>query len=363
MADMILKDVAKAYGEVKVLSNINLDIKKGELIVFVGPSGCGKSTALRLICGLEHASAGDVRIDGVSIRHLPPSRRGLAMVFQSYALYPHMTVAQNMGFSLRMEGVPKAERMAKVREAAALLRLDALLDRKPRDLSGGQRQRVAIGRAIVRKPKVFLFDEPLSNLDAELRVQMRFELARLHRELAATIVFVTHDQVEAMTLADRIVVMREGRVEQVGTPMDVYRDPDNTFVAGFIGSPRMNQLAARVEAVTEGTVSVSFEGIACDPVKVLAHGAGLQVGAPVTLGIRPEQMIADGPGEAAAKARVEFVEHLGGTSFAYAPSFPAGALIAAADPRRGPLGEMEPHLFRFHGADCLLFSEDGRRVR
>jgi ABC-type sugar transport system ATPase subunit len=363
MAQLEIDGVWKRFGIYEVIRDMTLSIADGEFVVFVGPSGCGKSTALRLICGLEHASAGDVRIDGVSVRHLPPSRRGLAMVFQSYALYPHMTVAQNMGFSLRMEGVPKAERMAKVREAAALLRLDALLDRKPRDLSGGQRQRVAIGRAIVRKPKVFLFDEPLSNLDAELRVQMRFELARLHRELAATIVFVTHDQVEAMTLADRIVVMREGRVEQVGTPMDVYLDPDNTFVAGFIGSPRMNQLAARVEAVAEGTVAVSFQGLVGGPVSVPLVSAGLEVGMPVTLGLRPEYLIAGGPGEAATEVRVEFVEHLGGTSFAYSPAFPAGPLIAASDPRRGPLLELEHHVFRFHGADCLLFSENGQRIR
>ncbi|MBC7479309.1 MAG: sn-glycerol-3-phosphate ABC transporter ATP-binding protein UgpC [Pseudorhodobacter sp.] len=361
MAQLELDGVTKRFGTYEVIRNLTLSIADGEFVVFVGPSGCGKSTALRLICGLEQVSEGDVRIDGVSVSRLEPSRRGVAMVFQSYALYPHMTVAENMGFSLRMEGVPKAERAVKVREAAVLLRLDALLERRPKDLSGGQRQRVAIGRAIVRKPKVFLFDEPLSNLDAELRVQMRFELARLHRELGATIVFVTHDQVEAMTLADRIVVMRDGRVEQVGAPMDVYRDPDNTFVAGFIGSPRINLLDGRVEAVEAGFATVGVNGLTGGAVQV-ALRADVQIGTAVKLGIRPEHMLVDGPGEGAIAARIEFVEQLGGASFAYAPGFPAGALVSAADPVRG-VRALETHNLHFRGADCLLFGSDGARLR
>ena len=361
MAQLELDGVTKRFGTYEVIRNLTLSIADGEFVVFVGPSGCGKSTALRLICGLEQVSEGDVKIDGVSVSRLEPSRRGVAMVFQSYALYPHMTVAENMGFSLRMEGVPRAERAVKVREAAVLLRLDALLERRPKDLSGGQRQRVAIGRAIVRKPKVFLFDEPLSNLDAELRVQMRFELARLHRELGATIVFVTHDQVEAMTLADRIVVMRDGRVEQVGAPMDVYRDPDNTFVAGFIGSPRINLLDGRVEAVETGSAMVGFDGLIGGAVRVPLH-ADVRPGTAVKLGIRPEHMLLDGPGECAIAARIEFVEQLGGASFAYAPSFPAGALVSAADPMRGARA-MAMHTLHFRGADCLLFGGNGVRIR
>ena len=363
MAQLDLDGVTKRFGTYEVIRDLTLSIRDGEFVVFVGPSGCGKSTALRLICGLEQASEGDVRIDGVSVNGLQPSRRGVAMVFQSYALYPHMTVAENMGFSLRMEGIPKAERAVKVREAATLLRLDALLDRRPKDLSGGQRQRVAIGRAIVRKPKVFLFDEPLSNLDAELRVQMRFELARLHRQLGATIVFVTHDQVEAMTLADRIVVMRDGRVEQVGAPMDVYRDPDNTFVAGFIGSPRINLLDGRVDAVAAGAATVGFDGLIGGPVRVPLRSTDCQPGMTVKLGIRPENMLIDGPGEGAIAARIEFVEQLGGASFAYASGFPAGPLVSAADPARGALRAMQTHTLRFSGADCLLFGTDGARIR
>ena len=358
MAQLDIDHISKRFGTYEVIRDMTLSIADGEFVVFVGPSGCGKSTALRLICGLEHVTGGDVRIDGVSVGHLQPSRRGVAMVFQSYALYPHMTVAENMAFSLRMEGVTKAERMAKVREAAALLRLESLLDRRPKDLSGGQRQRVAIGRAIVRKPKVFLFDEPLSNLDAELRVQMRFELARLHRDLRATIIFVTHDQVEAMTLADRIVVMREGRVEQVGPPMEVYGDPVNTFVAGFIGSPRMNLLEARVEARLPGAVEVSFAGLAGGPVRVPVRDAPAP-GDRVTLGIRPEQLAVGGTGEAAIEARIEFVEHLGGSSFAYAPGFAAGPLVAAS----GPIRPLETCRLAFRGADCLLFAADGTRIR
>ncbi|MGI9301899.1 MAG: ABC transporter ATP-binding protein, partial [Gammaproteobacteria bacterium] len=228
----------KSFDDVEVIKGVDLDINDREFVVFVGPSGCGKSTLLRMIAGLEEITAGDLIIDGEKANDVPPAERGLAMVFQSYALYPHMTVADNMGFSLRLAGTPKPERAEKVREAARILQLEPLLDRKPKALSGGQRQRVAIGRAIVRNPKVFLFDEPLSNLDAALRGQMRIELARLHDALDATMIYVTHDQIEAMTMADKIVVLRSGLIEQVGSPLELYHHPNNLFVAGFIGSPK-----------------------------------------------------------------------------------------------------------------------------
>eukprot|EP01031_Cornospumella_fuschlensis_P053709 gene53709-biopygen42438 len=240
MADVKLTQVRKSFGNIEIIRGVDLDIKHGEFVVFVGPSGCGKSTLLRAISGLEDISSGELRIGDQVMNHVDPSKRGIAMVFQSYALYPHMTVRENMGFALKHAGVPKAEVTAKVDAAANILGLGPLMDRKPKALSGGQRQRVAIGRAIVRDPQVFLFDEPLSNLDAELRVHMRIEIARLHRELGSTIIYVTHDQVEAMTLADKIVVLRAGVVEQVGAPLELYDNPANTFVAGFIGSPRMN---------------------------------------------------------------------------------------------------------------------------
>ncbi|MEN9895607.1 MAG: hypothetical protein RIR97_1459, partial [Pseudomonadota bacterium] len=240
MTGLILRDVKKSFGAVDVIKGVNLDIKSGEFVVFVGPSGCGKSTLLRMIAGLEDITSGDLEIGGTRMNDVDPSKRGIAMVFQSYALYPHMTVRENMGFALRFAGMPKAEVDKQVNEAARILELGPLMDRKPKALSGGQRQRVAIGRAIVRHPNVFLFDEPLSNLDAELRVHMRIEIAKLHKSLATTIIYVTHDQVEAMTLADKIVVLRAGIVEQVGSPLELYDSPANLFVAGFIGSPKMN---------------------------------------------------------------------------------------------------------------------------
>src|SRR5215212_2498175 len=244
MADVVLKNVQKSFGRIKVIHGVDLDIRDGEFVVFVGPSGCGKSTLLRLIAGLEDITAGDLFIGGERVNDLVPAKRGIAMVFQSYALYPHMNVYDNMAFGLELAKSSKAEIDAKVREAARMLQIEALLERKPRQLSGGQRQRVAIGRAIVRDPRVFLFDEPLSNLDAALRVQMRVEIAKLHHELSATMIYVTHDQVEAMTLADRIVVLDAGRVMQFGSPLELYHHPANRFVAGFIGSPKMNILPA-----------------------------------------------------------------------------------------------------------------------
>src|SRR5690606_30890441 len=246
MAGLRLAKLKKKFGPVDVINNVDLDIADGEFVVFVGPSGCGKSTLLRMIAGLEEITAGDLFIDGRRCNDMEPRERGIAMVFQSYALYPHLTVYENMSFGLTLNKTPKAEIDARVREAARILKLDLLLDRKPSQLSGGQRQRVAIGRAIVRKPGVFLFDEPLSNLDAALRMEMRMEIAKLHKELGATMIYVTHDQVEAMTLADKIVVLEGGVVQQIGTPIELYKKPANKFVAGFIGSPKMNFLKVEV---------------------------------------------------------------------------------------------------------------------
>src|SRR5512145_585317 len=288
MATVTLRNIRKSFGDVEVIKGINLEIEDRSFVVFVGPSGCGKSTLLRLIAGLEEITAGDLLIDGERTNDAPPDKRGLAMVFQSYALYPHMTVAGNMGFSLRLAGVPKAEREKKVIEAARALQLEALLDRKPKELSGGQRQRVAIGRAIVREPKVFLFDEPLSNLDAGLRVQMRIELAKLKEDLHATMVYVTHDQVEAMTLANKIVVLRAGFVEQVGSPLELYHHPRNLFVAGFIGSPKMNFLPARVIAMSDSAVTVRLTGIGDLDLPVRSND--LKPDEPVTVGVRAERL-------------------------------------------------------------------------
>src|SRR5438105_2006360 len=280
MAELKLTAARKSFGNIDVLHGIDLAVKDGEFVVFVGPSGCGKSTLLRVIAGLENVTGGEVHIDGERVTHLPASDRGLAMVFQSYALYPHMSVRKNMAFALENMGLKPAEIEARVISAAAMLRLTDYLDRKPKALSGGQRQRVAIGRAIVRDPKIFLFDEPLSNLDAELRVATRKELAALHAELGGTMIYVTHDQVEAMTLADRIVVLRAGRIEQIGRPLDLYNHPATVFVAGFIGSPSMNLLPGRLHA---GAVTIGDLILAAD-----ADGGG--EGRTVTVGLRPEHV-------------------------------------------------------------------------
>src|SRR5580692_7923476 len=286
MATLQLRNLRKSYGPVEVIKGVNLDISDREFVVFVGPSGCGKSTLLRMIAGLEEITSGDLMIDGKKVNRVGPADRGLAMVFQSYALYPHMTVRQNMAFALRLAHVAKAERDRKVDEAARILQLEPYLERRPKDLSGGQRQRVAIGRAIVRQPKVFLFDEPLSNLDAALRGQMRIELLRLHEELNATMIYVTHDQVEAMTMADKIVVLQAGQVEQVGSPLELYHHPTNLFVAGFIGSPRMNLMEAKVvEPDGSGTTVALSSG---QRMSVAVETGTARSGDTVTLGIRPE---------------------------------------------------------------------------
>ena len=304
MSGLELQQVIKRYGATQVIHGVDLTIEDGEFCVFVGPSGCGKSTLLRMVAGLEETTAGKIHIGSRDVTHVDAAERGVAMVFQSYALYPHMTVEENMGFGLKMTGHPKEEIKAKVAEASRILKLDQYLKRKPKALSGGQRQRVAIGRAIVRGPEVFLFDEPLSNLDAELRVDMRVEIARLHKEIGATMIYVTHDQVEAMTLADKIVVLRAGRVEQVGKPMDLYNDPDNRFVAGFIGSPSMNF----VEGVVQGDqVTVAAFGGRSITTSVALPAEGEKV----TVGLRPQSVVVSAGGAVTLDLR----ERLGAVAY------------------------------------------------
>lgn len=318
MTYLQLENITKKFGEFNVIKGVNISAEKGEFVVFVGPSGCGKSTLLRMIAGLEDVSSGELSIDGKAVTYEEPAKREVSMVFQSYALYPHMSVYDNMAFGLRMMKLPEAEIKRRVGDAARTLQIEALLERKPRALSGGQRQRVAIGRSIVRNPKIFLFDEPLSNLDAELRSQMRVEIAKLHNRLGATMVYVTHDQVEAMTLADRIVVLRGGLVEQIGSPTDLYDRPANTFVAGFIGSPRMNFLSTKVEKVGAGTLHLAHSGVIGGSLFV-AHSSADKVrpGDEVIVGLRPEHLKihSDKPN---FELILDFAENLGGSTQIYA---------------------------------------------
>ncbi len=331
MSGLKLRDVRKSFGTLEVIKGVDLDINSKEFVVFVGPSGCGKSTLLRMIAGLEPISAGDLEIGGQRMNDVDPSKRGIAMVFQSYALYPHMTVRENMGFALRFARVPKDEIARQVQQAARILALEPLLDRLPKQLSGGQRQRVAIGRAIVRNPQVFLFDEPLSNLDAELRVHMRIEIARLHKELQTTIIYVTHDQVEAMTLADKIVVLREGEVAQAGAPLDLYEDPDNLFVAGFIGSPKMNFLSGRVIGTEAGAAAIELVNQGGIRLTKRLAGPLPAVGDAVTLGVRPEHLGQAGQGIADLSVKIDVAEHLGSTSYLYANTGSAEELTIERD--------------------------------
>lgn len=335
MGSISLERVGKSFNDFQALQDISLDIADGEFVVFVGPSGCGKSTLLRLIAGLEEVSAGRVKLDGVDVTHAQPGQRGLAMVFQSYALYPHMTVRQNMAFPLKIARVPASEARKKVDAAARALDLTSLLERRPKALSGGQRQRVAIGRAIVREPKAFLFDEPLSNLDAELRVAMRLELTELHRQLTTTMIYVTHDQVEAMTMADRIVVLNKGKVEQFGTPLELYRRPVNRFVAGFIGSPKMNFIEGEM-AARKG-----------------AH----------TLGVRPEHLrLTAGLGEDVITGTVRVAEQLGADTFLHVDTGGPRLLIVRAEGGRSFAHEDEVHLLP--DPDNLhLFDKQGLAIR
>lgn len=352
MTGVTLNQAIKRYGETQVIHGIDLEIEDGEFCVFVGPSGCGKSTLLRMIAGLEETTEGQIHIGAREVTHMDPAKRGVAMVFQTYALYPHMTVAENMGFGLRMNGVEKSEINKKVQDASNILKLDQYLKRKPKALSGGQRQRVAIGRAIVRGPEVFLFDEPLSNLDAELRVEMRVEIARLHNEIGATMIYVTHDQVEAMTMADKIVVLRDGRIEQVGAPMDLYRDPDNRFVAGFIGSPAMNFLDCDI---VDGKV---LHPALSEPLDVPVNvPAGMSK---VTLGIRPEHIAVDRAGDTCT---VDLTEALGGVSYTYLLT-PNGdkLIVEEREDQRSKQGERIGLSVRPERA-MLFDSETGHRLR
>ena len=361
MSNLTLKAVRKSYGSAEIIKGIDLTIKAKEFVVFVGPSGCGKSTLLRMIAGLEHISAGDLEIGGKRMNDVDPSKRGIAMVFQSYALYPHMTVRENMGFALRFAGIAKDQIAKQVGDAARILALEPLLDRLPKELSGGQRQRVAIGRAIVRNPDVFLFDEPLSNLDAELRVHMRIEIARLHKELQTTMIYVTHDQVEAMTLADTIVVLRDGRIEQVGKPLELYDDPANQFVAGFIGSPQMNFLAAKVIEARAGEVVLELvnQGNVRVTLPVTAVPA---VGDAVSVGVRPEHFGAAGAGAADIALKVDVAEHLGSTSFIYANTRSGEQLIVEREDVRHELGQ-DDLVVSISAANAFLFDSAGIRLR
>jgi ABC-type sugar transport system ATPase subunit len=343
MSFLRLDHVVKRFGALAVVNGVSLTADKGEFVVFVGPSGCGKSTLLRMIAGLEEISGGDVSIDGRVVTGVAPADRQVSMVFQSYALYPHMSVRDNIAFGLKMAKTPKGEIAGRVAEAARILQIEPLLDRKPRQLSGGQRQRVAIGRAIVRHPKLFLFDEPLSNLDAELRTQMRVEIARLHRELGATMVYVTHDQIEAMTLADRIVVLRAGRVEQIGTPTELYDRPANTFVAGFIGSPKMNFLPATVAGIEGRSVRVSHPAFAGGDVHVTpGNGRMPEVGSRITLGLRPEHLSLGGAAPLLTLT-ADLAENLGGSTQIYGTAS-GGAAVTMVVPGRPALtpGEILP---------------------
>jgi multiple sugar transport system ATP-binding protein len=360
MAGVKLVNVQKSFGDVKVLQDINLEVIDGEFMVFVGPSGCGKSTLLRLIAGLEEITSGELTIAGRLVNDVPPAERGIAMVFQSYALYPHMNLYDNMAFGLKLAKVPKAEIDAAVQQAAKVLHIEHLLDRKPKALSGGQRQRVAIGRAIVRKPEVFLFDEPLSNLDAALRVRMRYEFAKLHEDLKTTMIYVTHDQVEAMTLADRIVVLSTGKIEQVGSPLELYEFPVNKFVAGFIGSPKMNFIEAEIAQASATQAVVKLKSGAQIRAEVDATGA--KPGDKVTLGVRPEHLDPRAT-DNLIESTITFVESLGSATHAYSSypgvdealtcDLPGHSQVRAGDTLRVGIP-----------ADCAhLFAADGHAYR
>ena len=355
MARISLQNVKKSYGQTHVIKGVDIQIEDGEFCVFVGPSGCGKSTLLRMIAGLEDISSGELRIGETVVNDLPPAQRGVAMVFQSYAIFPHMTVRENVAFGLTISGASKEEKDAKVAEAARILQMEHLLDRRPSQLSGGQRQRVAIGRAIVRKPQVFLFDEPLSNLDAALRMDMRMEIGKLHQQLGATMIYVTHDQVEAMTLADKIVVLKDGQVMQIGAPMDLYHDPANLFVAGFLGAPSMNFLKVTVEGVSGGKVLVSNGAL--DPVEVSGKRASFKPGDQAILGLRPQYLsVAAGAGR--LHGAVALTERLGAETVVEVTLKDGNPLIAAlSQDAVFPLGQQVN--LDFDPAKAHLFPDSG----
>jgi lactose/L-arabinose transport system ATP-binding protein len=361
MAGLSLKNIKKGFGAIQIIKGVDLDIANKEFVVFVGPSGCGKSTLLRLIAGLEDIDEGTLHIGGKDVTDAEPIDRGIAMVFQSYALYPHMTVGENMGFGLKVSGMSAAEIKERVDEAAKSLQLGPYLDRKPKALSGGQRQRVAIGRAIVRKPEVFLFDEPLSNLDAELRVHMRIELARLHQKLGATMIYVTHDQVEAMTLADKIVVLSAGRIEQVGAPLQLYDDPNNLFVAGFIGSPKMNFIKGKLQSQNGKTTSIALLGDARLTID-LPLKSTLAAGTEVIVGIRPEHF-GDSNGKGMRlDLKADVTEDLGEITYVHAYT-PDGTHIVIE--KRGDRNVKEGNTVSvtLPAEKAFVFDQAGQRVR
>jgi multiple sugar transport system ATP-binding protein len=356
---VVLQKVYTKYGEIQVVHGIDLAIEPGEFVVFVGPSGCGKSTLLRMVAGLEPITGGNLLIDGERMNEVPAAKRGIAMVFQSYALYPHMTVYKNLAFGLETARLPRSEIEPRVRRAAEILRIENLLERKPKQLSGGQRQRVAIGRAIVREPRIFLFDEPLSNLDAELRVQMRVEIAKLHNDLGNTMIYVTHDQVEAMTMADKIVVLNAGVVEQVGAPLELYNNPQNRFVAGFIGSPKMNFLEAQVESADAAGAKLRAGSSEIILPRPLRDGGS---GSAVSFGVRPEHIsISNGGGVRLTDVTVDLVEQLGGQTMLYATTTDNQPLTIAIDGQRnvdlGASLTVYADPARYH-----VFAEDGRAL-
>jgi alpha-glucoside transport system ATP-binding protein len=361
MSRLTINNLHKRYGVVEILKDVNLDIPSGEFVVFVGPSGCGKSTLLRCISGLEDITSGELQIDGKVVNDLAPSKRGIAMVFQSYALYPHMSVYDNMAYSLKLQKTPKAEIRLKVEDAARKLQLEPYLERFPKHLSGGQRQRVAIGRAIVRDPKIFLFDEPLSNLDAALRVATRIEIADLKDSLPnTTMVYVTHDQVEAMTLADRIVVLNGGRVEQVGTPMELYENPANIFVAKFIGSPAMNIVQGRIAGTAERGWGIELRSGKAVPVATLPYST--RSGAPVGFGVRPEHLQLTDAGQALISGNVTLAEHLGEVTIIYA-DIGDGETVIAKVGGNAPVNRGDHVHFTFPPEAVHLFDENGSSYR
>jgi multiple sugar transport system ATP-binding protein len=359
MATVTLKDARKSFGNVEIIKGVNLNIADGEFCVFVGPSGCGKSTLLRMIAGLEDITSGSLQIGGKEMADVESADRGVAMVFQSYALYPHMTVRDNVGFGLKMTGHDRADIERRTKRAADMLQLGPLMERKPSQLSGGQRQRVAIGRAIVREPEVFLFDEPLSNLDAALRVQMRIELGKLHADLKSTMIYVTHDQVEAMTMADKIVVLHSGIIEQVGSPLELYHRPNNMFVAGFIGSPKMNFIPVTVSSVKGKTATFALPGD--HKIAVPLTGEIPSLGDKLTLGVRPEHVELGGKSAGSVKAKVRAAEYLGSETMFYATltdgsdiSVKAGGL--AKEKSGDTLSLVLPP------AACHVFNADGKTI-
>ncbi|WP_413112290.1 maltose/maltodextrin ABC transporter ATP-binding protein MalK [Thaumasiovibrio sp. DFM-14] len=361
MTSVTLRNVCKAYGDNLISKNVDLDINEGEFVVFVGPSGCGKSTLLRCIAGLEDITSGDLYIGEKRMNDVPPSQRGVGMVFQSYALYPHLNLFDNMSFGMKLANADKAETKKRVDHAADILQLGHLLDRRPKALSGGQRQRVAIGRTLVAQPKVFLLDEPLSNLDAALRVQMRIEIAKLHKQLGCTMIYVTHDQVEAMTMANKIVVLDGGYVSQVGKPLELYHYPENRFVAGFIGSPKMNFMSVSIESVEENRVMVQLAN--GNTFWIPVDGSTVKKGSRMSLGIRPEHLVTAEEGDAVLDGTVQVVEQLGNETQVYLQVPGADANVIYRRPDTLQVESDQNYKVGIPAYRCHLFHENGNACR